>query len=228
MKIGVVVPLPQEAKTLTNKKLPFQEPVEIREGLWAIRCGVGHKKARKAAQLLVSKGAQRLISWGTAGALISELTPGTLLLPEKVVSMDGETVFTDAEWRINLESQILKMIKARNETLLQSDRILNERSEKDQVYRTSKAIAVDMESLAVGKVAFENHVPFLVIRSIIDSIDTQIPQSVISSTKKDGSLNMPLFLSKLAFNPKEWKKISQMNKAFNETKKTLGVCSQLI
>lgn len=55
------------------------------------------------------------------------------------------------------------------------DRVVSLPHEKANIGVTHRSIAIDMESALVGKAAKINNIPFLVVKSILDPLDMQLP-----------------------------------------------------
>ncbi len=60
-----------------------------RSSIHVYQCGTGHERAYSAARSAISAGASALVSWGVAGALVPKLSPGTILLPQQVLTPNG-------------------------------------------------------------------------------------------------------------------------------------------
>ena len=63
MITGLVVALPEELTTLTQKKIAKGRCFFITDKLLVAYAGAGPANAQSAAELLVAQGATRLISW---------------------------------------------------------------------------------------------------------------------------------------------------------------------
>ena len=54
--------------------------------------GTGPNNASDAAQKLISHGADRLISWGCAGALSTQLKPGHLIIATQLIDQNNNSI----------------------------------------------------------------------------------------------------------------------------------------
>lgn len=52
------------------------------------------------------------------------------------------------------------------------------------------AVALDMESIAIAKIAMEHSLPFLVIRVIADTVNMNLPQAINYSLNTQGEIVM--------------------------------------
>jgi len=144
-----------------------EERVARRAGLTAARIGV-----RGAAGLPDG----RLVSFGLAGALHDGLRVGDVLDATRVVDSGGVTLW---------EGSPLGVAGARKATLLASDVLIHDASERRRLYESSGADAVDMESgvlAASGRLAG-------VVRAISD-----VPASAVGgideTVRADGTTNV--------------------------------------
>ena len=109
-------------------------------GPMAARCGY------EAAQR--DRGYPRLIvGFGLAGALVSGLVAGSLVIPRRVIDAGGGIFPCDEAWRQDLVRRISGSgLSEGYDTILGSDRLLPMSSEKIAVGEATGAAAVDMES----------------------------------------------------------------------------------
>src|SRR4051812_34799807 len=117
----------------------------------------------KAGELL-EHGATALLSFGIAGGLAPDLAPGTLVIGTAVVVRHA-TLQCDAVWCARLAAALPD---ARSGLVLGGDRILGEAAQKAALFKRTNALAVDLESGGVARVASTAGVPFVVLRAIAD------------------------------------------------------------
>jgi len=82
-----------------------------------------------------------------------------------------------------------------------SDRILVAAAEKRQLFETSGADAVEMESSAIVAACRERGLPVMVVRVISDAATEDLPLDFNRFTRSDGSLSMPQLLLGIAKSP---------------------------
>jgi len=101
MLTGIIAALPQEARCLpefSRCRRNRANPLPVRSGdLMLMISGSGQERAYHCARILIDRGVGALVSWGCAGALSEHLQPGTLLLPEHIVSASERILYTDSE-----------------------------------------------------------------------------------------------------------------------------------
>lgn len=188
MSTGVVAALPAEARWLRASALA------VRVG------GVGAEHARRAARALIADGAHALISWGTAAALAPTLSVGTLVLADRVVG-DSVPLVPDRAWTARVAESLRGVVPVVRGTMACPTDVLRNANEKRALADRSGAIAADMESAAIGAVAREAGLPWIVVRAISDAADTVVPSSVTSAIDDVGALSMVRLLGGLLKNP---------------------------
>lgn len=188
--IGIVTGLVAEARCLRQGQNRF------------ICTGGSSSRAREGAERLVTQDVCALCSFGLAGGLHPGLPSGTLLLPKTVVLPDGRRVETDSIWRERLtylaRSAGLDPLPT---TVVGSDDLVATPEAKATLHQESGAAAVDMESHAVGDVAEEARLPFVVVRVIADTHDEAIPEVARRGLGKEGQIRPLAVLVELMRRP---------------------------
>ena len=200
-RLGIVVAIAAEGRSLTKQTITQGQFVHLPEGPLVQFSGMGSKSARLAAGRLLQNDAEALVSWGSAGGLIPELLPGTLILPQKVLAANGAVYSADREWHERLCKRLEAHIDFHKGTLVESLAVLTSSTEKTALFKRTGAVAVDMESAAVAAVAHGSGVPFVAIRAIVDPAGTIIPKSVLSAIDEFGQLRFFRFLKELLRRP---------------------------
>jgi hopanoid-associated phosphorylase len=222
--LGIVVALPEELQTLSLKKIP---PSALNSVL-VICSGAGAENARKATETLILNGATRLISWGCAAALSPELKSGDLTLASELLDANHQRIDLKSKWHQHVQNELSKTLPVHTGTLLESREIVSLSSEKKQLYTATKAIVLDMESVAVAKVAQENNLPFLAIRAIADPVTMDLPKAVSVAMSNKGKVLISPLLKYLLLHPSELAGLIKLGLHFSAAKKTLKhVATQL-
>lgn len=184
-KVGVVVALLSEAKALGLRApkpgLNDADAVQVHVS------GIGAAAAALAAEMLVDRGCQALLSFGTAGGLAAALVPGDVVVPSEIIFMDGRVVATDGDWRSRLVAACtaadIALIDGR---LLTTRQTLLNAGIKYLAHAQSRAVAVDQESSAVADVAAAHGLPFLAVRAVCDDAEATLPLAVIDGVDAYG------------------------------------------
>jgi hopanoid-associated phosphorylase len=190
--------------------------------------GAGVENARKAAEMLVSNGATHLISWGCAAALSPELKSGDLTLASELLDANHQRIDLKSQWHSHVQNELSKTLVTHTGALLESQEIVSLSSAKKQLHTATNAIVLDMESVAVAKVALQNNLPFLAIRAIADPVTMDLPKAVSVAVSDKGKVLMSPLLKYLLLHPSELAGLIKLGLHFHAAKKTLKqVATQL-
>lgn len=192
-----------EARSLVRKPILTGDLFHLSEGIVIQLSGIGPRRAGEAARNLLEHGATALLSWGSAGGLIPTLSPGSLVLPSLVIDTDQSLYSTDPTWHGRLLNRLKGCVDLHQGPLAESGTVLRSSTEKRVLFERTGAVAVDMESGAVAKVAQEAHAPFMAIRAIADPFDMAIPETSLAAVDELGRIRFLTLLKKLAEHPFE-------------------------
>ncbi len=159
-----------------------------RDAVIVVIGGMGEDRARSAAEAVLTFRAPKvLLSVGLAGATVSNLAVGDIVLPTKVLSASGSAAFT---------------IDGGEGTLISRSGIANA-SEKRALAKQFGCTAVDMEAAAVAEVAARRGIRFAAIKAISDEVGFDLPPlgDFIGS---DGKFHTARFLAYVAVRPRLW------------------------
>jgi len=221
---GIVVALPEELTTLTSKNVKKGNCAFLSDNLVIAYSGTGSANAQAAAELLITQGAIRLMSWGCAAALSATLKPGDLILADKLVDAEGvkDVRFPVCpEWCNYAKNLLSPHALIHTGSLAESEKIVSLSEDKKMVALKTDAIALDMESIAIAKVAGRNNLPFLAIRTIADPLGMDLPKAISRSLNDQGDVVLGKLLRHLACHPAELPGLINMGIYFNAAKKTL-------
>ena len=216
-----------ETKSLAGPPTPHGGPRCLQEGISLYLAGVGPLRARLAAENLLRKGASALLSWGCAGGLVSNLSPGSLILPKTVIAADQTVFRVDARWHGYLCNRLAGRLDFYTEPLAENSAVLLHPSEKKALFSRTGAVAVDMESAAVATVAQKAGVPFVAIRAIVESADMTIPRSLLAAVDEFGRLRPFVLAIRLAAHPRELLPLIDLGKGFRAAHATLSTVAHL-
>ena len=181
MAIGIVVGLVMEARAAR----PLGGVVAAGGGTAA--------GAEVAAEELVAGGARALVSFGLAGGLDPELKPGHLLIPRTVLAA-GQSWRTDPELDRRLGGPT-------EELLLGESAVVSSAAATRQLWHTTGAAAVDLESGAVAQVAARHDLPFAVLRAVCDPARRSLPRSALAALDAGGRVRTLRLLASLFLHP---------------------------
>ncbi|GAB3675001.1 phosphorylase family protein [Salinisphaera aquimarina] len=225
MSVGIVAALPGEARSLA--RLRARGTAVLADGAQLRLSGLGAERATAAARALVAEGVDRLISWGSAAALVPALHPGDLLLPREIIASDGRRLHSDDAWRESLTDALPGGLRIRHGALVQATGVLVNVASKQVLHECSHAVAADMESAAIAAVAAEFGLPFIAIRAIADDSTMILPPAANAAVDADGALKPLSMLRALAGRPRtmhaQLRALKQLAVAFKAAQNTLGV-----
>ena len=168
-RIGIVVGLRAEARIA--RKLG-----------WDVAIGGGNAEgAARAAEKLIARGANAIVSFGLAGGLDPALASGTILRPDAVL-VDGEMLRCDG-------ALVARLGGATGHFVLGGREVLTDRTQKQAAWQANKAHAVDLESGAVARMAREKDLPFAVLRAVCDPADRDLPDVALSAFNQGGAID---------------------------------------
>ena len=142
--------------------------------------------------------AQGVISIGIAGALAPDLRVGDVVIGGAVFSVD-EPRQTDPAWSERLAAALPH---GRVAPIWGAEAMVLDAREKARLH-ASGAVAVDMESHVVARLASERALPFAVLRVISDTAQTDLPPAVLAGMRPDGAMNLVGVLGALARRPQQ-------------------------
>ncbi len=225
MITGIIVALPNEISSLTSKKVNKGDCLFINDNTVIACSGAGPENAAKASQLLIDKGAERLISWGCAAALKANLHPGDLVLPQTLLTERHEELTIASPW-LNKALDQLSSLNPYTGSLVESSFIVADSLDKKSIHQQTRAIAVDMESIAIVKIAIQNNLPVLVIRCIADPVTMNLPKAVSYALNNQGDVVLAKLLWFLLTHPNELPGLIKLGLHFNAAKNKLKLVAE--
>ncbi|MFB3924508.1 MAG: purine phosphorylase [Syntrophales bacterium] len=221
MHPGIVAAMTREARILAGGPVRAGEVIRLRNGALFLLSGIGAGRARSAAQVLIEKGATVLISWGFASGLAPDLPPGSLILPERIASLDQSIYCVDPAWHAKMCDLLKTHVASCGGTIAEVDLIMPSEREKAALYKLTGAIAADMESASIALAAAREKIPFAVVRAITDPANVFIPGCVLHSIDEYGQLCLAAFFLHLIRNPLELPALARLGRSYLAARDTL-------
>lgn len=221
MKLGIITGLEIEAAIIRKLAGPLDEDQQPLVG-----SGFGPENAARAARALAERGATALMSFGFAGGLDPALKGADLVLAELVIGEGGATVSPDPEWQAAAAHGLAELNVI--PVPLFSDRVVIARPEdKARLREETGASAVDMESFAIGDVARQLGLKFLVLRAILDPADQVIPESALAGYSQDGEISPKDVARALMARPQDMPAMIRLGLDNRRAQQTLGRVARL-
>jgi adenosylhomocysteine nucleosidase len=179
--VGIVVGLAAEAR------------IARRLG-WKVAIGGGTAAgAEAAARRLIDEGSDALVSFGLAGALDPALRPGALIVPSAVI-VDGVLHPTDPALSQMLGGTTVDVV-------LGAEAVAATVKQKRYLHDQTSAVAIDLESGAVARVAVAHGLPFAALRVVCDPADRALPPAALVALNSRGCIGIWRVVSSLAARP---------------------------
>lgn len=145
----------------------------------------------------LSAGLAGVVSFGLCGALDPAIRVGDLVVGEAVVD-GGQCYPADAAW---LERIAAALPAARRGRFVGAARPVASVAEKAELARQTGAVAVDMESHVVARLAWTYRAPFVVVRGVSDGARHALPHAAQVGLGPDGRPAAGAVLASLRANP---------------------------
>jgi adenosylhomocysteine nucleosidase len=178
---GIVVGLMAEAR------------VAERFGYPVLAGGGTPEGAAEAANRLVAQGVNALVSFGFAGGLDPALRPGAVVIPNSVLY--GGKVYAAEPALADRFGGLT------GHRLMAGTAVAANANTKRQLYATTQAHAIDLESGSVACVAQHYGLPFVVVRAISDPADRDLPPAALLALDRQGGIDLIRVLVSLLRQP---------------------------
>lgn len=209
-QLGIMTALASEA-ALVRRVLRCQSATPVAVGaLWygrlaglevvLLRCGMGAERAALGATWLANHTALwGILSVGFAGGLQTHLATGDAFLATHIMALSAtlevagsgaaEVVTPAPElYEVATVAAAQAALHLWSGKLLSAPTVIAHAAVKQQLGKTSGALAVDMESYGLGQVARQYNLAFVTLRTIFDTAATALPFQVEAFTSPDGVL----------------------------------------
>jgi len=183
-RIGVVTGLPAEARI-------------ARRAGWMVAVGGGTADgAERAARALIARGATKLVSCGLAGGLDPALGAGTVLVPETILFGARRYAADQA-----LCSRLGTPKPSAGGTLYGATSPAVTVDDKRRLFRRTTAVAVDLETGPLARVAAGEGLPFAALRVICDPAWRTLPPAALLALAETGAIHPGRVLASLRRDP---------------------------
>jgi adenosylhomocysteine nucleosidase len=186
------------ATVLCTSGLAVEARIARRAG-FSVVFGAGDGRRTQSLVEAAAPRASCVISFGVAGALSPALRPGDVIV-------SGEVFGEDASWRSDGPFcrrlvDTMRSIGAIEGPVFGGSEILATREAKARAWRQTGALAVDLESAIVARVAAAVGIPFLVLRAVADPADRELPSAALIPLSANGMPDLMRVLADIAARP---------------------------
>ena len=186
------------ATVLCTSGLAAEARIARRAG-FSVVLGAGDRERTESLIETAAPRANCLISFGVAGALSPQLRSGDVIVSAEVVG-EGE------EWRGEGGFQRRLIDRARAMGAIEgpvfgASQIHATRDSKAQAWRRTGALAVDLESAIVGRIAAAVGIPFIVLRAVADPATRELPPAALIPLAANGMPDLARVLAEIAARP---------------------------
>lgn len=192
MKVGAVTGLEAEARVARGA------------GFAAKPSGGVPAQTLAIAEAFLRDGVELLVSFGIAGALAPLLAPGALLLPRAVVDENGTRYPIDSAARARaIDALRAAGLAVEEGDLLGATDTVSTPERKAGLFRVTGAVAVDLESHLVARVAAREGKAFLALRAIADRASQTLPPAAVNGLAPSGKPALGRVLLSVASDPRQ-------------------------
>lgn len=197
MKIGIIFALKEELdallKVLTLKKqyeifdLTFYECELDSKEIVLVESGIGKVNSARTTQILIDNmKVDYIFNIGVAGAIDPGVSVCDVVIGEKLVQHDfdvtpfnyekgqipnvGKFIESD-EYLVKLAKDIKTDSNVHTGVIASGDIFVNDPKMSNKINTKFNALCCEMEGASIAQVCYLSHIPFLVIRSISDSVN---------------------------------------------------------
>lgn len=163
--------------------------------------GAGDRERTIALVESAVQNASCLMSFGIAGALAPHLRPGDVVISAEVASADHR--WAAAEPFLSRVADLARQIGAFEGAVFGAPAILATEEEKCRAWRETGALAVDLESDVVARIASQAGIPFIVARTIADTAYRELPPAALIPLSEAGTPNLARVLTSVLRRPRQ-------------------------
>lgn len=178
--------------------LAFEARIAAGPGVLVI-CRGGERCAAELLPVAVSGGCRSIISFGVAGGLSPDLEPGDCIVASSIIDYPALRP-TDPLW----SGKLLQMIPdARHGPIMGVNAVIADPADKRKLHSATGAIAVDMESHLVARLADSHGLSFAAVRVVIDPADRAVPPAALLAMAPDGGTDMSSMIWEILARPSQ-------------------------
>lgn len=197
MKIGIIFAMKEELDALLNVltlvkeysifDLTFYECKLDNKEIVLVESGIGKVNSARTTQILIDNmKVDYIFNIGVAGGISEKVSVCDIVIGDKLVQHDFDITPFDHEkgyipnigiylnsdeYLINLAKDIKTDSNVYVGTIASGDIFVNDSKMSNKINSKFNALCCEMEGASISQVCYLSHIPFLVIRSISDSVN---------------------------------------------------------
>lgn len=178
--------------------LAFEARIAAGPGVLVI-CRGGESQAAEILPAAIRGGCHSIISFGVAGGLSPDLVPGDCVVASAIVDYPALRP-TDLLW----SGKLLDMIPtARHGPIVGVNAVVSDPRDKRRLAELTGAVAVDMESHLVARLAASHGLSFASVRVIIDPANRVVPPAALLAMAPGGASDVSAMLWEILARPSQ-------------------------
>jgi len=150
-------------------------------------------------QLAIRAGCRGIISFGVAGGLAPDLIPGDCVVASSIIDHPAVRP-TDALWSRRLADMIPD---ARHGPIVGVNSVVSNPADKRTLHAFTRAVAVDMESHLVARLADAHGLAFAAVRVVVDPAHRAVPPAALLAMAPGGSADVSAMLWEILARPSQ-------------------------
>ena len=150
-------------------------------------------------QLTIQSGCRGIISFGVAGGLAPDLIPGDCIVASAIIDHPAVRP-TDPLWSRRLADMIPD---ARHGPIMGVNSVVSDPADKRKLHAFTHAVAVDMESHLVARLADAHGLAFAAVRVIVDPAHQAVPPAALLAMAPGGSTDVSAMLWEILARPSQ-------------------------
>jgi adenosylhomocysteine nucleosidase len=186
--------------------------------------GPGFADLSQFIQRAAEEGCRGIVSYGLAGGLCPDLRSGDIVVGSEIVGPDGN-IATDDLWSAWLLSEIPTAVYG---PIVGIDSPISARASRSELRLRSGALAVDMESHLIARLAAASGMRFVALRVVIDAADRNVPPTAIACVSSDGETSRWRLSRLLLARPSDALDVLKLSVDWWVARKALLNCSEVL
>ena len=183
--------------------------------------GAGNRSGTASLVESSVRRANCLISFGIAGALAPELRAGDVVVATNVIAADKRW-WAEKQFRDRI-ADLARGIGAHEGPVLGAQTILATAAQKSRARGETGAIAVDLESDIVARIATSAGIPFVVMRAIADTASLTLPPAALLDLSPDGAPKLGRVLASVLGRPSQ---VTALIRLARDTRRALSALAE--